>query len=254
VAGGEDALEAAFMSLVEAQGLGIPGRLERTGLKVESGSLTVLIGPNGSGKTSLLHALARIGRAAGDVRIGGEEIDGIGAARRARLLAFLPASRDLPWPIAARELIALSGAEPAAVEGVIERLELGQVAHRRADRLSTGERSRVLIARALATAPRLLLLDEPTSNLDPLWQIRLMQLLRQELAGADRCAVVAVHDLDAAGAYADRLIVMHGGRIAADGEPEAVLSSPVIENVFGITRQDGCWRPVTVSAGPRSSP
>jgi iron complex transport system ATP-binding protein len=241
------------MSLVEARGLEIAGRLQPTELAVEAGSLTALVGPNGSGKTSLLHALARIGRAGGAVRIAGENIDRAAAMRRARLLAFLPASRDLPWPIAARELIALSGAEPQAIEHVVQRLELADVAPRRADRLSTGERSRVLIARALATTPRLLLLDEPTSNLDPLWQIRLMQLLREELVGADRCAVVAMHDLDAAGAYADRLIVMDGGRIAADGEPQAVLSSPVISRVFGITRQDGRWTPVRGSADPRSS-
>jgi iron complex transport system ATP-binding protein len=241
------------MSLVEARGLEIAGRLHPTDLTVEAGSLTALVGPNGSGKTSLLHALARIGRAGGNVRIAGEDLRRVAATRRARLLAFLPASRDLPWPIAARELIALSGAEPQAIENVVQRLDLVDVAPRRADRLSTGERSRVLIARALAPTPRLLLLDEPTSNLDPLWQIRLMQLLREELAGADRCAVVAMHDLDAAGAYADRLIVMDGGRIAADGEPQAVLSSPVISQVFGIARRDGRWAPVSASADPRSS-
>jgi iron complex transport system ATP-binding protein len=242
------------MSLVEANGLAIAGRLQPTQLSVEAGSLTALIGPNGSGKTSLLHALARIGQASGSVSVAGEDIAGAAAARRARLLAFLPASRDLPWPIAARELIALSGAEPSAVDQVVERLELEDVAPRRADRLSTGERSRVLIARALATTPRLLLLDEPTSNLDPLWQIRLMQLLRREIAGEDRCAIVAMHDLDAAAAYADRLIVMHGGRIAADGEPQAVLGSSVIQDVFGIKRQEnGRWEPVSRSADPRSS-
>ena len=241
------------MSLVEAHGLEIAGRLQPTELAVAAGSLTALVGPNGSGKTSLLHALARIGQPGGTVQIAGEQVDRAGAARRARLLSFLPASRDLPWPIAARELIALSGAQAPAIERMVERLELGEVAPRRADRLSTGERSRVLIARALAPAPRLLLLDEPTSNLDPLWQIRLMTLLREELAGSDRCAVVAMHDLDAAAAYADRLIVMHGGRIAADGEPQAILSSPAIPQVFGITRREGQWTPVSGPADPRSS-
>lgn len=240
------------MSLVQAQGLAIPSRLHPADLTLGPGSLTALIGPNGSGKTSLLHALAQIGSAKGSVQIAGEDIARQPATRRARLLAFLPASRDLPWPIAGRDLIAMSGAEPAEVEAGINRLDLGDVALRRADRLSTGERSRVLIARALATAPRLLLLDEPTSNLDPLWQIRLMQLLREELSGAERCCVVAMHDLDAAGDYADRLIVLDGGRIAADGAPQEVLSSPVIAEVFGITRQGGRWTPVSGPADPRS--
>ena len=88
---------------------------------------------------------------------------------------------------------------------------------RRVDTLSTGERSRVLIARALAPRPKLLLLDEPTANLDPLWQIRLMELVRDELTAGGRAALVAIHDLDAAERYADRIIVMDGGRIAAEG-------------------------------------
>jgi iron complex transport system ATP-binding protein len=182
----------------------------------------------------------------------GRELSRLSPARRSQLLAFLPASRDLPWPISARDLVALSGAEEAAVNATIYRLELSEMAQRRADRLSTGERSRVLIARALAAAPRLLLLDEPTANLDPLWQIRLMELLREELAGQERAALVAMHDLDAAGAYADRLIVMEGGRAVADGPPEEVLASPAIAQVFGIARDGGAWRPVRPQADPRS--
>lgn len=242
------------MSLVVASGAAMAGRLHPLDLKLEACTLTALVGPNGGGKTSLLHALARIGAPAGTVSVGGEELSRISPARRSRLLAFLPASRDLPWPISVRDLVALSGAEAPAVEAAIGRLELSEMAHRRADRLSTGERSRVLIARALAPAPRLLLLDEPTANLDPLWQIRLMELLREEIAGQDRAALVAMHDLDAAGAYADRLIVMDGGRVAADGRPAEVLASPVMARVFGIARDRGAWRPVRPPGDRRSSP
>jgi iron complex transport system ATP-binding protein len=110
--------------------------------------------------------------------------------------------------------------------------------------MSTGERSRVLIARALAARPRLLLLDEPASNLDPLWQLRLMDLLRAEAQANGQAVLMAVHDLELARHHADRLIVMSEGRIAADGESETVLDGTVVPAVFGIERVDGRWRPV----------
>lgn len=231
------------MNLIEARGLAIPGRLDETGLVLEPGSLTCLVGPNGSGKTSLLHALAGIGEAGGEVRIAGTDLRRIAVGRRPRALAYLPASREVHWPLKARDLIALGGADPAEVEQAMERLRLAPVAGRPLDRLSTGERSRVLIARALAPRPTLLLLDEPISNLDPLWQIRLMELVKEEVAGAARAAVVAMHDLDAAGRHADRLIVMSGGRIAADGLPAEVLGSAVVQEVFGIVKRGGTWVP-----------
>jgi iron complex transport system ATP-binding protein len=234
-------------ALLEASGLALTGRLLPSGVRAAAGELVCLVGPNGSGKTSLLHAIAGIGDPAGEVRIGGVDPKARGSDERKRLLAYLPASRDIAWPLLARDLIALGlpgDADPAAVDEAIAELELGALAGRRVDRLSTGERSRVLIARAFAARPKLLLLDEPVSNLDPLWQLRLMDHLRLLARGGGQAALVALHDLDLAGLYADRLIVMRGGAIAAEGEPGGILASGLIPEVFGIERVDGRWRPV----------
>lgn len=240
------------MSLVVATDLNLPGRLEATSLSLAAGTLTALVGPNGSGKTSLLHALARIGDAGGTVSIAGEDPGQLPPALRTRLLAYLPATRDLTWPIAARDLVALSGASEEEIERIVERLELGAFDGRRADLLSTGERSRILLARALAPEPRLLLLDEPTANLDPLWQLRLLALLAGEVRGRDRAAIIAMHDLDLALRHADRIIVMHDRRIAADDAPAGILGSEVIPRVFGIRRTADGWEAAAPipSAGP----
>jgi iron complex transport system ATP-binding protein len=233
--------------VIRASGIALAGRLEPLSLEVAEGALVCLVGPNGSGKTSLLHALAGIGAPAGVVEIAGVRLSSAAQAQRTRLLSFLPASRDARWPLAARDVVALSGAGEARVEAAIEAMELGPLAERRIDRLSTGERSRVLIARALAPEPAVLLLDEPTANLDPLWQLRLMDMLH------GRTAIVAMHDLDSAAAHADRLVVIANGRVAADGAPDDVMAGPAIGEVFGIEKEAGRWRPLSPSADPRSS-
>jgi iron complex transport system ATP-binding protein len=230
--------------MLEATGLALSGRLFDVSLRIAAGELVCLVGPNGSGKTSLLHALAGIGQPAGSVSLDGVDPRRLGPSLRPHCLTYLPATRDVPWPLVARDLIALGGGD-----AIFPALELDSLLDRRMDRLSTGERSRVLIARALAPRPKLLLLDEPTANLDPLWQIRMMELVRDEISQSRRAALVAIHDLDSAQRYADRIIVTSQGRIAAEG-----LDGPHIAGIFGIERAEGGWRPVSPPAGPRSLP
>ncbi|QAY79388.1 ABC transporter ATP-binding protein [Sphingosinicella sp. BN140058] len=232
--------------LLDATGLAIPGRLAPTELRIESPGLVCLVGPNGSGKTSLLHALSGIGAPSGAVTICGIDARAAPPAERRRLFAYLPANRDIAWPLSARDVAGLAlGRDDAAIDAALATLDLTDFAARRVDRLSTGERSRVLLARALAAQPRLLLLDEPVANLDPLWQLRLMEILKAEARLAGRAVLVALHDLDLAARYADRLIVMKDGRIAADGDPLALVAGPVIPAVFGIERSASGWRPAT---------
>ncbi|HYJ51584.1 MAG TPA: ABC transporter ATP-binding protein [Allosphingosinicella sp.] len=228
--------------MLRASGLSLPGRLHTASLELRAGEFVCLIGPNGSGKTSLLHALAGIGAPTGTVALDGVDPRTLPPSVRPAFLTYLPASRDVPWPLLARDVIALGGGAAA-----FPTLELQPFLDRPINRLSTGERSRVLIARALAPRPKLLLLDEPTANLDPLWQIRLMALVREELKTGERAALVAIHDLDSAELYADRVIVMNEGRIVAEGMDQ-------IPAVFGVERRAGRWEAIRPPADPRSSP
>ena len=230
--------------MLRAEHLSLRGRLVDASIKIAAGELVCLVGPNGSGKTSLLHALAGIGAPSGTMQLDGVDPRRLGPASRPSYVTFLPATRDIVWPLRAQDLIRLGGGEAD-----LPALGLGGLLDRRVDTLSTGERSRVLIARALAPRPRLLLLDEPTANLDPLWQIRLMELVRAEISRGDRAALVAIHDLDAAARYADRILVMDEGRIAAEG-----LDGPHIAEIFGVECAGGVWRAVSPPADRRSSP
>lgn len=220
--------------LVIAQDLGIAGRLERTSLELCAGELVGLIGPNGSGKTSLLHALAGIPPSTGYVRIASQVAKGMHPDRRQRLFTFLPASRDVVWPLKARDLISLALPQGAELSEVAERLEIAAFLDRRMDRLSTGERSRVMIVRALAPDPQLLLLDEPIANLDPLWQLLLLDEFRRLAHEEGKALLVAIHDLRAAVEWSDRLILMNKRQIRADATPSELLGSGLVEQVFGV--------------------
>ena len=237
--------------LVEANGLAIEGRLATCDVQAAAGQRIALVGPNGGGKTSLLRALARVEGAQGTVRVDGEDLDHLNEARRRRLVGLLPASRDLAWRIAVRDVIALGSGRLGhdRVEALIAAFELGDLSDRPIISLSTGERSRVLLARVLADRPRLLLLDEPLSNLDPYWVLRTLDILNAEAAGG-ACVMVALHDLAQLDHF-DRLILLDKGNIVADGTPDALTDR--LGDIFAVVSTDGRWA-LRPSADPRSSP
>ena len=241
------------MTSLIARKIGIAGRLAPTDVEVDAGELVALVGPNGGGKTSLLRALARIDTTAGVVAIEREDVDEAPLARRRQLLSFLPASRDVTWPISARDVIALGLDRPneARVDELIGLFELDSLASRPVDRLSTGERARVLTARALAARSKILLFDEPLSNLDPYWVLRFMDIFRKA-ASAGQAVLVALHDLSQLTQF-DRALLIANGEVQMDEAPASLMASERFENCFRIRQSNGGWT-ITQRAGQQSLP
>jgi iron complex transport system ATP-binding protein len=240
------------MTALSAREIALPGRLKATNLVIDGGQLVALIGPNGGGKTSLLRALAGVEDSSGEVAIDGELLAGLNEARRRALLAFLPASRDLGWPIAARDVIALGLARPdaARIGELVDLFELGPLADRPVSRLSTGERTRVLLARAMAARPRLLLLDEPFANLEPYWVLRAGDILRS-LVSEGSMVLVALHDLGQLERF-DRALLVADGRVQMDDAPADLMASERFEQIFRIHAAPGGWaiRPADRQSSP----
>ena len=210
------------------------------------GVVTGIVGPNGAGKTTLLRlALGWMKPIAGAVRVLDRPVPDWSRDALARTVAYLPQGSDAHWPLAARELVALgrlphralfaplSAADAQAVDLALERCDAASFAQRRMDALSAGERARVLFARALATGAPVLLADEPAAFLDPAHQLRLMELLKEE-AGRGTAVAATLHDLALASRHCDRIVVLHAGRIAADGAPREALADATLAAVFGI--------------------
>ena len=210
--------------------------LRGASLRVAAGECVGLIGPNGAGKTTLMRA------ALGLVPHGGtSSLAAMAPLARARHAAWLPQSREVAWPVSVRTLVALGrhphpgdrGADAAAVSAAMARMSLGPLAERDATRLSGGEQARVLIARALAQETPLILADEPIAGLDPAGQIETMRLFAG-LAAEGRAVVVSLHDLGLALRHCTRLVLLHDGRVVADGPPGDVLDARRLREAFGI--------------------
>lgn len=205
-------------------------------LSVGPGECVGLIGPNGAGKTSFLRgALGLLPHE------GASNLSRMAPAARALQAAFLPQGRDIAWPVSVEALVSLGRgphlrndkADAAAVTRALDHMGLESYRHRTATHLSGGEQARVLIARCLAQDTPLLLADEPVAGLDPEAQIKTMQVF-EGLAREGRAVVASIHDLGLAARHCTRLVMLHQGRLVADGAPRDVLTDENLATVFGV--------------------
>ena len=215
-------------------------------LSVSSGEMIGLIGPNGAGKSTLLRAVLGIcEKASGSVTLDGVDLMSIPARERARCIAFLPQERRVEWRLTARDIVTL-GRYPhqagfgrtapesqAAVDRAIEAVDGGRLLDRPVAVLSGGERTRILLARALAVEAPILLVDEPILALDPYHQLHVMEILK-ERARSGIGVLAVIHDLAFAARFMDRVVVMHEGGVAGDGPPAEVLSAERLAQVYSI--------------------
>jgi iron complex transport system ATP-binding protein len=237
--------------------------LEGFSLRLEAGECLVLAGPNGAGKSTLLKLLAGIlPPAAGTVTGLGQDLARLSPRRRARQVAWVPQEMDALFPVTVEEAVRMgffprSGAggwaAPAdtaeTLEKVLALLDLSSLRRRDVRRLSGGERRRVLLARGLAQGAKVLLLDEPTSHLDPRHQADLVEAVERLRREEGTAVVAALHDLGLALALSGRTLLLAGGRPAAEGPTESVLTPPLLEKVYGLPAEilkDGRGRPAHV--------
>lgn len=216
-------------------------------LAIATGRITALVGPNGSGKSSLLKTITRLMRpAAGTVILDGRDIHREPTKIVARRLALLPQAPVMPEGLTVSELVeygrfpyqpmlgGASEADRAAVERAIALTGLDSLRDTPVAQLSGGQRQRAWIAMVAAQDTDMLFLDEPTTFLDLAYQLDVLNLLKRLNAENDCTVVMVLHDLNQAARYADVMIALHGGRIAAHGAPTDVMTPALLRNVFGV--------------------
>lgn len=231
--------------------------LDCVGVEFASGNVTAVLGPNGAGKSTLLGCMAGLLRpSSGVVDLDGTPLAALAADERARRIAFLPQIPEISWPVDVATLVAL-GRIPfrhrasdveneAAVRRAMQATRTTQWSRRTVTTLSGGERARVLLARVLAGESAWILADEPFAGLDPAHQFEAADLLRS-LAAQGRGVVLTIHDLALAARIADRVVILHRGRVVADGTPQAALTPSTLREVYGIEAQ---WLSVRERGAP----
>ena len=204
-----------------------------------------LIGPNGAGKTTLLRALAGLVPYTGTIRVFGEDTRGLSRRELARTLALVPQVPLMPPTVIVSHYVLL-GRTPhlsyfahegrgdrEAVARALGQLDLDSLGHRRLGSLSGGERQRATLARALAQASPVMLLDEPTTSLDVGRQQQVLEIIDELRVDRALTVLSTMHDLTLAGQYADRLVLLNEGRVVADGGPDDVLTGALIAEHYG---------------------
>jgi iron complex transport system ATP-binding protein len=235
---------------------------------IDARELVGLLGPNGSGKTTLLKAISRALRPkVGAVYLNEEEVYRMKGREVAKNVAVVPQVGGVGFDLTALDVV-LMGRHPhlgrfelegerdlAVAREAMKMTKVWHLAERRVSELSGGERQRVMIARALAQEPKVLLLDEPTTHLDINCQLEIMDLLREVCVKRGIAALAVLHDLNLASCYCDRLMLMKEGRIVAAGSVEEVLTSKNVREVFGVDvlvkRHPATGAPYVVPLPPR---
>jgi iron complex transport system ATP-binding protein len=211
----------------------------------EFGTVTAVLGPNGAGKSTLLRALSGLLPSSGQVLVQGRPLETLSARERSRTLAFVPQrsllDARLPvWSVVSHGRFAhrigmarLSAADLKAIDSALHKADVAHLAEREFPELSHGEQRRVLLARALATEARVLLLDEPAAALDIPHALALYALLRA-LCREGRCVIAVMHQLDDALRFTDRALLIHEGRLVAAGASADVISAQNVARVYGV--------------------
>ncbi len=220
--------------------------LDRVSLSSSPGKIVGLIGPNGAGKSTLLKVMAGLlTPTGGEVRFDKKKISDISVRERAQNLAFLPQEHVVYWPITVYDLVAMGrlpyrrplrlpdAADREVVDSALSAMSIESLAHRAANELSGGELARVLLARALAQTPKILLADEPTAGLDPAHKLRLLHHL-SAVSKQGLSVILVLHDLGLAARFCDRLVLLSKGRIYDEGAPRKVLAASALEEVYSI--------------------
>ncbi|EKV30094.1 ABC transporter [Caenispirillum salinarum AK4] len=228
---------------------------------VPPGTVVGLIGANGSGKSTLLKTLAGLIGGTGHTRLGDHDLRRLSPALRARLVGYLPQTVMRPSSLAVYEVLlsALRATWPELtraradqrIEAVLADMAVTDLAMRPLGALSGGQRQMIGLAQVLVRAPRLMLLDEPTSALDLRWQLSVLERVRGEARDRRAIALVAIHDINLALRFCDRVVVLGEGLIAA-GPPAEALTPAVLRRAFGVTaRIETCshGRPIVVTDG-----
>jgi len=220
--------------------------LSNISLKVISGKILGIVGPNGSGKSTLIKGMSRlVNLFSGRILVNGRDIRNIRREELACLVATVPQNPTLPETFTAFEVV-LMGRTPhlgllryegekdvAIAWEAMSATKTQFLAERRVGELSGGERQRLIIARALTQQPKVLLLDEPTANLDIRHQVEALDLVKSLCFERDLIVITALHDLNLAAQYCDWLVMLNGGQIYTEGIPQDVLTADNIKKVYG---------------------
>jgi iron complex transport system ATP-binding protein len=221
--------------------------LREVSLVVGSGEIVALLGANGAGKTTLLRTMnGTVQVERGSIRIGEQPLESLSRREIAKRIAVVAQENETKFPITVLEFV-LSGrfthgaafgwetsADIQAAEGALEKCDLGGFSSRMMNELSGGERQRVVLARALAAETEIVLLDEPTANLDLAHQSLMLRLVRERCREDNASAVVITHDLNLAAEFADTVMLLKSGEVVAKGVPAQVLTIENLREVYDV--------------------